>query len=232
MLAYGYLARCAALLLAAALAGCVTPIPVHDQAISPTYAGQGTLLLAVIDTRDSVLKEGKPPTYLGRAHISFGIPTNMNVYPWISENSAKKGQTLAQALEERIVIGMNERGWKVVGANLGSAPAPEQVPQLLRERGADRLLLLRLTEWSVDVNLNWVGSFDFDWGTAVTVFGSQATPLLSFEDTGKDVVELQSSQSPGNSVRLAFKARLTKLFERPDLQAALTAPVGPSQAHE
>ena len=40
------------------------------------------------------------------------------------------------------------------------------------------------------------------------------------------MVELQSNQSPGNSVRLAFKARLTKLFEREDLQAALKAPVG------
>lgn len=49
--------------------------------------------------------------------------------------------------------------------------------------------------------------------------------LLSFNDTGQDVVELQSSQSPGNSVRLGFRARLTKRFERADLQAALKAPL-------
>jgi hypothetical protein len=230
MLAYKGLARCAALLLTVVLGGCVTPIPVHDQEIAPTYAGPGTLLVAVVDTRDSVVKEGKPPTYIGRAHVTFGIPMNINVYPWVSEDSAKKSQTLAQALEERIVLGMKEHGWNVIRADLSSAPTAEQVPQLLHERGADRLLVLRLTEWSVDINLNWVGSFDFNWGAAVTVSGSGATPLLSFQDAGLDVVELQGSQSPANSVRLAFRARLMKFFERPDLQAALKAPVGPVQA--
>jgi hypothetical protein len=212
------------------LGGCVTPIPVHDQAITPSYAGPGTLLVAVVDERAEVLKEGKAPTYLGRAHVTFGIPMDINVHPWVNEDSAKKAQTLAQALEERIVVGMNERGWKVVAANLASAPAAEQIPQLLHARGADRLLILRLTAWSVNVNLNWVGSFDFDWGYAVAVLGPQANVLLSFSDTGQDVVELQSSQSPANSVRLAFRARLTTLFERPDLQSALKAPIDTVQA--
>ncbi len=225
MLAHRGLVRCAALLLTVVLGGCVTPIPVREQAITPTYAGQGTLLVAVVDERNSVLKEGKPPTYIGRAHVSFGIPVDMKVYPWVTEDSAKKSQTLSQALEDRIVLGMKERGWKVIGAGLNSAPSADQVAQLLRERGADRLLVMRVTEWFVSVNLNWVGAFDFDWGVAVTVSGPRASPLLSFEDVGRDVVDLEAKQSPGNSIRLAYRARLTKIFERPDLQAALQAPV-------
>jgi hypothetical protein len=230
MLAHKHLVRFAPLLLAAGLGGCVTPIAVRDQAIAPTYASAGTLLVAVVDERDSVHKEGKPPTYIGRAHVSFGIPVDMKVYPWVIEDSAKKNQTLAQALEERIVVGMKERGWKVIGAEMTSAPAADQVAQLLREQAADRLLVLGVTEWFVSVNLNWVGSFDFDWGVAVTVSGPSGSPLLSFKDVGQDEVELHAKQSPGNSVRLAYRERLTKVFERPDLQAALKAPIEPVRA--
>ncbi len=230
MLAYQGLLRFAPLLLTVVLGGCVTPIAVRDQAIAPTYASAGTLLVAVVDERDSVLKGAKPPTYIGRVHVSFGIPVDMKVYPWVIEDSAKKNQTLAQALEERIVVGMKERGWKVISADLNSAPSAEQVPQLLRERSADRLLVLRVTEWFVSVNLNWVGAFDFDWGVAVTVSGPSPNPLLSFKDAGKDEVELEAKQSPGNSVRLAYRARLTKIFERPDLQEALKAPIELVQA--
>lgn len=114
----------------------------------------------------------------------------------------------------------------MIGAGLTAVPSVDQLPQSLHDRGANRLLVPGQTEWSVNVNLNWVGSFDFDWGYAVSVLGPQGNPLLNFQDAGKDVVELQSNQSPGNSVRLAFRARLTKLFERPDLQAALKAPIG------
>jgi hypothetical protein len=230
MLTYQGRLRFAPLLLTVVLGGCVTPIAVRDQAIAPTYASAGTLLVAVVDERDSVLNGAKPPTYIGRVHVSFGIPVDMKVYPWVIENSAKKNQTLAQALEERIVVGMQERGWKVISADLNSAPSAEQVPQLLRERSADRLLVLRVTEWFVSVNLNWVGAFDFDWGVAVTVSGSSPNPLLSFKDAGKDVVELEAKQSPANSVRLAYRARLTKIFERPDLQEALKAPLEPVHA--
>ena len=230
VLTYQGLLRFAPLLLTVVLGGCVTPIKVRDQAIAPTYANAGTLLVAVVDERDSVLKGAKPPTYIGRVHVSFGIPVDMKVYPWVIEDSAKKHQTLAQALEERIVVGMKERGWKVISADLISAPSAEQVPQLLRERSADRLLVLRVTEWFVSVNLNWVGAFDFDWGVAVAVLGPSPNPLFSFKDAGQDVVELEAKQSPGNSVRLAYRARLTKIFERPDLQEALKTPIEPDQA--
>jgi hypothetical protein len=225
MLTQRSLLRCAALALTALLAGCVTPIAIRDQAIAPAYTAPGTLLVAVVDERDAVLKEGKPPTYIGRAHASFGIPIDMQVYPWVSEDSANKKQTLSQALEERIVVGMKERGWKVASADLASAPQPGQVAQLLRERQADRLLLMRVKQWFVSVNLNWVGSFNLDWSVAATVFGPQGGTLLGFEDANSDVIELQAKQSPGNSVRMAYRARLTKIFERPDLRAALEAPL-------
>ena len=49
MLAYQGLLRFAPTLLTVVLGGCVNPIAVRDQAIAPTYASAGTLLVAVVD---------------------------------------------------------------------------------------------------------------------------------------------------------------------------------------
>jgi len=220
------LTRLAVVTVSALLGSCVTPVSLQDQAVAPTYAGPGTLLVAVIDERPSVLKEGKPPSFMGHAHVSFGIPVDMHVYPWLTKDSTDKNETLARALEDRIVVGMKDHGWKAIAADLKSVPSADQIPQLLHDQGADRLLVIRLTEWFVSVNLNWVGKFDFDcWGVAITVSGSQGHPTLGFSDAGTDVVDLESKQSPANSIRLAYRARLTKILERPELQAALRAPL-------
>jgi hypothetical protein len=67
MLAHRSLARCTALLLTVVLEGCVTPIPVREQAITPTYAGQGTLLVAVVDERYRRRLPALPPGAACRA---------------------------------------------------------------------------------------------------------------------------------------------------------------------
>jgi hypothetical protein len=54
---------------------------------------------------------------------------------------------------------------------------------------ADRILLITLDEWYVDVNLNWVGSFDFDWGYTVEVSDRAGTQIATFKDSGEDVVK-------------------------------------------
>jgi hypothetical protein len=50
----------------------------------------------------------EPPTFIGRAHGAFGIPADMHVCPWFVSDSARKDQTLAQAIEERIGTGLND----------------------------------------------------------------------------------------------------------------------------
>jgi len=202
------------------LAGCVTPIPMAQEAPDLNYKVTRPVVVAVIDER-GVLAEGKPPTFIGRAHGTFGIPTDMETYPWFVSDKAKKGQTLAQALEERIVIGLNDEGWQLTGANFNKPPTREEAVAILAARNAQRLLLLSVTDWFVSINLNWVTAFNFDWGYKLEVLDSQGNTVTSISDSGRDVVDAKASESPQNQIKMAYRDRLIKILERPDVRAAL-----------
>jgi hypothetical protein len=47
------------------------------------------LALTLIDARPILKEETKPATYIGVAHSVFGIPTDMQVYPWAALKEEK-----------------------------------------------------------------------------------------------------------------------------------------------
>jgi hypothetical protein len=202
------------------LAGCVTPIPLHQEAPDLSYKVTSPVVLTVIDERD-VLAEGKPPTFIGRAHGAFGIPSDMQVYPWFVSDKAKKEQTLAQALEDRIVVGLNDEGWQLTATGDAGRPTREDVAAQLASRNAQRMVVLSITRWFASLNLNWVTAFNFDWGYQLEVFDAQGAAVASIADAGRDVVDAKADQSPQNMLKLAFRDRLIKILERPELRAAL-----------
>jgi len=205
---------------AALLAGCVTPIALDKESPDLSYKFAQPTAVAVIDDRDT-LHDGKPPTFIGRAHSVFGIPSDMETYPWLITDKTKRGQTLAQALEDRIVVGLNDEGWQVAPVVLDSLPEVPDAAAVLRTNGSQRLVVLTLKRWFVSVNLNWVGAFNFDWGYRLVVYDPQGKMLVDVADAGRDVVDMQASESPQNMIKMAFRARLIKILERPELMTAL-----------
>jgi hypothetical protein len=119
------------------------------------------MMVTVVDERD-VLAEGKPPTFIGRAHVTFGIPADMQVCPWSVADKAKKDQTLAQELQECIVVALNDEGWQLSGVDFTKAPSKADAVSLLAARSGQLLLVLSLTKWFVSMNLNWVTASKFD----------------------------------------------------------------------
>jgi hypothetical protein len=212
----------ASLTLAASLllGGCVTPIPLAQEAPDLSYKSARPLVVAITDER-KYLAEGKPPTFIGRAHGAFGIPSDMQVYPWFVSDKTKKDQTLAQAIEDRVVVGLGDEGWVLSGAALTAPPTAKQATALLEQRKAQRLLSLALTDWFVSVNLNWVGAFNFDWGYRVEVFDEKGSVVTTFAESGRDVVDMKADESPQNMIKMAFRERLIKILERPELSSAL-----------
>ena len=208
------------LLAAVLLSGCVTPIPLEKEAPDLSYKAATAVVVSVVDERD-VLAQGKPPTFIGRAHSLFGIPADMQVYPWFVSDKTRKDQTLAQALEERIVVGLSDEGWQVTGAGSTARLAPDAVVAMLASRGAPRMVILSITQWFASINLNWVTAFNFDWGYRLEVLDAQGRVVASVVDSGRDVVDEKADQSPQNMLKLAFRDRLIKILERPELQAAL-----------
>lgn len=205
---------------AALLTGCVTPIPLAQEAPDLSYKATRPVVVTVVDERD-VLAEGKPPTYIGRAHSVFGIPSDMQVYPWFVSDKAKKDQTLAQALQDRIVVGLSDEGWQITAADYSKPPSRDEVVSLLASRGSDRLVVLSVTTWFVSINLNWVSAFNFDWGYRLEVLDAQGTSVASISDTGRDVVDEKADESPQNMIKMAYRERLIKILERPEVRAAL-----------
>jgi len=154
-------------------------------------------------------------------HLAFGIPADIFVYPILSEDKKYKEQSLAAALEERIVKGLGDRGWSALGANLASRPLVGDLPVLIRDRNSDRFLLITLQNWFVSVNTNWVTAFNFDWAVRVEVFDRGGASILNYEDAGRDVVDVAYNESYGNHIRLAYKERLSKILEDARLRDAL-----------
>lgn len=216
------LGRCLALGASLALSGCVTPVPVGEQAIKPTYVGTRPIIVSVVDSRPE-LKEGKPPNFIGRMHLAFGIPADMLVYPIISEDKTDKQQSLAAALEKRIVQGFSTQGWQAQAAGLQAAPDADQRTQLFAAGPADRLLVITLTRWFASINTNWVTGFNFDWGVRMQVYDRQGSVLADYTDEGRDVIDAQYDQSYGNMLRLAYKDRLTKILEDTRVRTALAS---------
>ena len=213
--------RLGALMLTALLAACVAPIPIKDQAPKASYSVSNGVAIAVLDARQVVTVEKKKPTYIGRAHGVFGIPQDIQVYPWVALKE-EKDLTLAQELEARMADALAGMGSKVVRLDAGGHADAASAKRAAQALGADRLLLITLDAWEVNINLNWVGSFDFDWGYTVEISDRAGAQLATFKDSGQDVVKEQASDSPRNMITAAFRARLEKLLERPEVSSGLS----------
>lgn len=202
------------------LAGCVTPLPMAKEAPDVNYKVTRPVVVSVVDERD-ILSEGKPPTFIGVAHSVFGIPMDMQAYPWFVSDEARKDQTLAQALEERIVVGLNDEGWQLTGAALTKPPTKDEAVSLMAARSAQRMLVLSLTRWYASINLNWVTAFNFDWGYRLEVYDPQGNAVANVADSGRDVVDMKADDSAQNRIKIAYRDRLIKILERPEVRAAL-----------
>jgi hypothetical protein len=213
--------RIAVVGFALVLSACVAPIPIKDQAPKVDYQSSSKVTVAVIDARTVLKEDKKSPTYIGRVHGLFGIPTDMHVYPWVALKDEKQ-LTLAQELDQRIVDGLQAAGATVVpiapGANADTASARHAAEAL----GVDRILLITLDTWEVNVNLNWVGSFDFDWGYTVEIDDKNGDQISMFKDSGHDEIKESASDSPRNMITVAWRDRLTKLLDRPELRSGLS----------
>jgi hypothetical protein len=215
--------RVAAVSLALLLTACVAPIPIKDQAPKVSYSANEKIALIVIDARPILKEDKKPPTYIGVAHGVFGIPTDMQVYPWVALKE-EKGLTLAQELEQRIADALQSIGASVVRVDAGAHVDAASATRAAQSFGADRIMLITLDQWSVNINLNWVGSFDFDWGYGVDILDTTGAQLTSFKESGQDVIKEHASDSPRNMITAAWRARLEKLFERPEVRQSLSLP--------
>lgn len=203
------------------LTACVTPVALEKQSATPEYQVREPVLISVIDQRQRV-KDGKPETYVGKAHASFGIPVDWHVKQVLATEPEDKQRTLAQFLEHRLVTGLNNSGWNAKAADIKQLPEAEQVQDLLIEQDAAKMITLVLNEWYFSINLNWVSAFNFDTDTDILVYDLERGQLVSKNLKERDVIDEQASESPQNNVLLAYKAQLDQIVNDPEVRQAVS----------
>lgn len=202
------------------LTGCVSPIPLHEQTPSPEYKNEQPILISVIDNRKKV-KEGKPETFVGRAHATFGIPVDWSVEQILATDKGDKELTLTQWLQKRIVKGLTEKGWQVTPVNFKTVPTETIASYTLTEQESQQLLVLNLQEWFFSINLNWVSSFNFDTHVDTYLFDKEAGLTYQKTTQERDVIEEQGSESPQNNILRAYHDQLLQLLSDPALKAQI-----------
>lgn len=151
----------------------------------------------------------------------FGIPADLQVYPVLTTDKARMDQTLAQNLQERIAVGLNDEGWRMTPVAFPSVPAQQEIAPLVAANGIERVIVLTLNTWYFSINMSLVSDFHFDWGYTLRILDAQGATLADLKDSGRDVVDTKGSDSYGNQVNLADRDRLIKIFERAEVKAAL-----------
>ncbi|WP_394497127.1 hypothetical protein [Shewanella sp. ENK2] len=202
------------------LTGCVTPINLQEQSPSPEYQNQQPILISVIDNRKRV-KEGKPETFIGRAHATFGIPVDWNVDALLATEKDDKSLTLGEWLQKRIVLGLTDKGWQVKPADLDAVPTETIASDVLVEQESQHLLVLDLQEWFFSINLNWVSSFNFDTEVNTYLFDKDQGLAHQANLKERDVIDEKADESPQNNVLRAYRDQLLQILSDPALKAQI-----------
>jgi hypothetical protein len=216
-----YLFTICALFFGAIISGCVTPVTLEKQVPTAEYVPVGMVAIAVVDHRASVLLDGKPPTYIGKAHGVFGIPADWHVKPVLSTEEGDKERTLAEFIQNRLVAGLAKSGWNVEPIGPGSDDITQHPDAALQTSGADKLLVLELKEWYFSINLNWVTAFNFDTDVNVIVAPGRLGEPFRKTIKDRDVIDEEASQSPQNLILQAYRAQLLQIIMDPDVRNAL-----------
>lgn len=202
------------------LTACVTPVAMEKQAPTAEFVPNGTVAIAVVDRRDRVLKGGKRPTFIGKAHGAFGIPADWHVKPVLSTEEGDKERTLAEFIQHRLLTGLQSSGWSVVPTGL-SFDGELNPSNTLQVSGAEHLLMLVLKEWYFSLNLNWVTAFNFDTNVDVIIASSNSADVFRKTIKDRDVIDEEAKQSPQNLILQAYRAQLLEILMDADIKNAL-----------
>lgn len=200
--------------------GCVTPMTLEQQSPEPDYLHTRKIVISVVDERE-IVEQGKPETFIGTAEDAFGTVITLMTYPWFVSDEGQQTQTLSNAIEERIVFGLNNKGWDAVPASLSASPSERETEEVLNSLDAANLLVLTLKKWNVNLHLNWITDLIFDWDVVVTVLDDSGRTLVSFEESGSDIIEKKVARTGADHIRLAYRERLKRILESRNVQAAL-----------
>lgn len=210
------------IVMAVALAGCVTTMPLQDQVPDVAYSQNDGVVVSVIDERTCV-QEGRPKDFIGVARATFGVPVDWHVKQVLATEEGDKERDLSQWLEHRIKTGLDQKGLRCATVHLDALPDAAGANAVLTANEATWLIAMVLHQWHVDVNLNWVSAFNFDTDTDVHVFQVRTGEVFTRQFKERDVIDEKADESYRNMIIAAYKAQLQQILNDEDIRIVLSS---------
>jgi len=210
------------LLIAAAalmVTACVTPRSLDLQNPAIAYKAPDKVLVGVVEDRERV-KTGKPANFAGYAR-AYGIPNDWTVDVLTLSDKAQKGKSMSRYLSERIAAGMTSNGTEVVVVQADRVPTDAEANAILSQNGAGTLITVVDRDWHFDLNINWVGKFQFNSDVEVIVQKAGRGTVLRKNFAEKQAIQAKGEDSWPNQIVDAYKAKLEQIFNDPEVKAAI-----------
>lgn len=205
------------------LSGCASHIPLAKQVPAVEYVIPKLVVVSVIDDRQRV-KKGKAKTFIGVAHGTFGIPFDLHIKSVLAVEDGDEDRDLAQFLQFRIARGFAEKGWSTAELGLAQVPSEDEARNLLEEREAGSLLVLKISEWFFSLNLSWVTAFNFDTDTEVFIYRREGMETFAKRFAGRDVIDVEAFGSYQNHILIAYREQLAEILNDPEVKQAFSPP--------
>lgn len=170
-----------------------------------------SIAVTVHDHREYVLDGKKPSKFVGIVRGGFGNP-------WDVETAS--GNPLAADMTQSLVKALSAKGVKAQPVTVLPADDRQGAVDKLKSTGAERLLLLRLSDWKCDAGVNTAHIYDL----ALIIFDSQGNELASAELKGRDDLGGSVLNPTGHAKKVmpaALGRLITKLVESTDIAASL-----------
>ena len=183
------------------LAGCAfgQKITYSNSVADVDATGTETVAVATLDQRPYVLSGKKSPSFVGLSRGGYGNPFDVET---------PSGAPLADEISESVSRSLTERGFKASSIKVAPSQGRHVAIEGLTKTGAERLVLISLTEWKSDKYFRTSLIED----VTVKVLDSTGKELATAHFTSDEVV---------GDVPMAFRARIAAWFSDPKIVEAL-----------
>jgi hypothetical protein len=179
--------------------------------LSFTATGSSTILLAVHDLRNEVIKAGKSSEFVGYMRSGVGIPYDIGT---------KSKRPFSEDVAENVSRALGKKGFRVSVITSSGTETHEQLVLRMKSMNSGMPVILHLSEWHSD---SYQGVW-YHYNLALQVYDSEGKFLGQHVVSGKESV----GTSLWNPVKLAkkkmppeLKRRLEELFNSPEITGIL-----------
>ncbi len=191
--------------------GC-TSMSLQEQSPKPTYVVTNKVLVAVVDERVN----GKAKNYYGTA---YGPLYNDELYiEDLADQDGDEKRDLAEYLSLRIVTGLNNNKWHSSEIYYKTVPSLEMAELIMKENGADYLIVLALKEWEFSMD----GKLTLDTDTDILVYQAGKGKVLDSNIKRDRKIPIEMRDNLYSVARRGFMIQTSEIINDRKLREALT----------